>query len=74
MRGGSALSGVGRVVVTLFSMTAPEGEMLGIDPAERSRFVRFDDGKVNFSLKGGEATWLRKRSIQLPNASPTLAS
>jgi hypothetical protein len=40
MRGGSALSGVGRVVVTLFSMTAPEGEMLGIDPAERSRFVR----------------------------------
>jgi hypothetical protein len=76
-RGAGALTGVARIVATLFNMT--EGEASGFadqkmadgtpfDPEQRNRYIRFDDAKANQSLVSIKAKWFYKTSISLDNA------
>ncbi|GAB4073191.1 AAA family ATPase [Ancylobacter sonchi] len=69
-RGGSALVGVARTVVTLFSMSDVDAKVLGVPETERHMFVRFDDAKANLTLTTGAAKWFRKETIRLANGTP----
>jgi KaiC/GvpD/RAD55 family RecA-like ATPase len=71
-RGGGALSGVARVVCTLFGMTSDEAKGFGVADEERVRYLRFDDAKANLSLMSGSARWFEKHSVSLGNAGDGL--
>lgn len=78
-RGGGALSGVARIVSTLFPMTELEFEHYRADikkafpkAADRSRFIRFDDAKANLSLLTPAARWFFKETIGLGNGGDGL--
>lgn len=64
-RGASALSGVARVVATLYGMSLADAERFGIPPDRRNRYVRLDDAKANMSLAAGEAAWFERVSVDL---------
>ena len=66
-RGASSLSGVARVVRTLFGMSERDAEKLGIDAARRHQLVRMDDAKANLSLASHEARWFERKSITIAN-------
>jgi AAA domain len=77
-RGASALTGVARVVGTLFNMTDKEAAVFAdqkltdgsvFDPDNRNRYIRFDDAKANQSLVSRRAKWFFKTSVSLENAS-----
>jgi KaiC/GvpD/RAD55 family RecA-like ATPase len=79
-RGGGSLVGVARVMSTLFTMT--EGEYAQIadalreqavkekleNPVERSRLLRFDDAKVQYSMVSSSARWFCKESVGIGNS------
>jgi hypothetical protein len=68
-RGASALTGVARIVATLFTMSEEEAKACSIKPLEdRVRYIRFDDAKANLSLLSFNARWFQKQSVILPNA------
>lgn len=67
-RGGGALTGVARIVATLFNVTEKEAQQFKIEPEERNRYIRFDDAKANLSLVSAFAKWFRKESISIDNA------
>ncbi len=73
-RGGGALTGVARIVATLFPMTDQEFDLYrkGIKKqyprADRSRFIRFDDAKANHNLMTPAARWFYKETIGVGNA------
>ena len=77
-RGGGALSGVARIVSTLFPMTEPEFDHYRADikkafpKANRGRFIRFDDAKAQYSLVGSSARWFFKETIGVGNAGDGL--
>lgn len=66
-RGGGALTGVARIVATLFTMTEEEASGFKIEPAERVRYIRFDDAKANLNLLNSSARWFEKLSFNLGN-------
>ncbi|MEX2650362.1 MAG: bifunctional DNA primase/polymerase [Alphaproteobacteria bacterium] len=66
-RGASSLVGVARVVDTLYSMTEADAGRLGIDPAERHKYVRLDGAKANFALTGEAPRWFRRDATIIPN-------
>ena len=66
-RGASSLSGVARVVRTLFGMSERDAEKLGIDAARRHQLVRMDDAKANLSLASHQARWFERKSITIAN-------
>jgi len=66
-RGAVALIAAARVVLTINTMTAEEGERFGItDKAERLSIVRIDNDKANRSPPEN-ATWFKKESVDLGN-------
>lgn len=76
-RGGGALSGVARIVSTLFAMTGKEATAFAeqttgrgnkFNPDDRHRYIRYDDAKANFDLISPAARWFKKESISLDNA------
>jgi hypothetical protein len=67
-RGASALTGVARVVSTLFPMTEKEAETMDIDPDDRNSYLRFDDAKANMTLVTFAARWFKKKTFTLDNA------
>lgn len=68
-RGGGALIGTARIVSTMFTMSEEDAAGLGVDEAERYRYVRFDDAKSNLTKISGRARWFEKVSVTLPNGS-----
>lgn len=77
-RGGGALSGVARIVATLFPMTESEFDHYrtqikkAFPQANRGRFIRFDDAKAQYSLLGSFARWFFKETIGIGNAGDGL--
>lgn len=67
IRGAGAIVNSTRVSTTLFPMTEEEAKQIGVEPDQRSRYVRFDDAKINLSLKSVTAKWFEKISVTLDN-------
>ena len=67
IRGGGAIVNSTRVSTTLFPMTEAEAEAIGVASDQRNRYVRFDDAKVNHSLKSASAKWFEKISVTIGN-------
>lgn len=65
-RGGAAIGAAIRNSYTLAAMSkeTAEGYALG---EEYVRFVRLDDGKRNYSLRGGEPSWFYLESLTIAN-------
>jgi hypothetical protein len=66
-RGASALTGVARIVQTLFSMSSKDAELFGIAEEERHLYVRLDDAKANVGLVGNKARWFRREGVEIAN-------
>jgi hypothetical protein len=66
-RGASSLTGVARIVVTLFAMSEKDAEKFGVSPEERRLWVRMDDAKANLSLISGEPRWFRRVTVIIAN-------
>lgn len=66
-RGASALTGVARIVQTLFGMSSRDAEQFGIPDNERHLYVRLDDAKANLSLASPDALWFKRIGVTLPN-------
>lgn len=67
VRGAGAIANVTRVASTMFAMTEAEAEAAGVEPAERHRYVRFDDAKSNLTLMEGRAHWFQKVGVEIGN-------
>jgi len=66
-RGASSLTGVARIVQTLFAMSSRDAEKLGVIEHERRLWVRLDDAKANLSLIDGEASWFKRIGVVIAN-------
>lgn len=64
-RGASSLIGVIRQGATLYTMTEREAVEHGVDPSERHRYARYDEGKANMALLSGRPRWFRRESVRL---------
>jgi hypothetical protein len=73
-RGASAFKDAARLVYTLSKMTQDEAKALGIDDADRWRYVRVDSGKVNIAPAAATAQWYRLVGVPLGNVSRTYPS
>jgi hypothetical protein len=69
VRGAGAIVNSTRITATLMPMTTADADAIGIDPAERFKFVRYDDAKANQSLKSGRARWFEKIGVTLDNGT-----
>lgn len=69
VRGAGSIVNNTRISATLMPMTEAEAENAGINAQDRHKFVRYDDAKVNQSLKSGRARWFEKVSVQLNNGT-----
>ena len=67
-RGGGAMIGVARVICTFFNMTEDEATAMGVEVDDRVNYVRFDDGKANYS-KRGLVRWFEKKTVTLENGT-----
>lgn len=67
-RGASSVSGVARVVQTLFGMSEKDAKKVGISPAQRHLYVRLDDAKATLSLSAGRTSWLKRETVQVPTS------
>jgi hypothetical protein len=72
-RGGGALIGTARILVTLFVMTEDEAQAVGVSPEDRLNYVRFDDAKANHNKKG-LVRWFEKKSRTFPNSTGFIPS
>lgn len=66
-RGASAVINAARIALTLLNANASDTDEYGIPSAERNRWVRLDDAKMNLSLAGQSATWFERTSVKLYN-------
>jgi hypothetical protein len=69
VRGAGAIVNSTRISATLMPMTPEDAASIGIDPATRHLYVRYDDAKANQSLKTTAAKWFRKETVELTNAT-----
>ena len=67
-RGGGSMIGVARVICTFFNMTEDEATAMGVEADDRVNYVRFDDGKANYS-KRGLVRWFEKKTVTLENGT-----
>jgi hypothetical protein len=66
-RGASALLAGARHARTLRTMNDKEAGEMGIEPADRFRYVRIDDGKANMTPRAANAAWFQLANVHLPN-------
>ncbi|MBK8974125.1 MAG: AAA family ATPase [Hahellaceae bacterium] len=66
-RGASSLKDAARCVDTLAKMNQDTASKLNIEPDERPRYIRLDNGKLNFALGLGDAQWFYMNSVKIPN-------
>lgn len=69
-RGASALVNAARFVLALNPMDKAASDMLGIEDADRHRFVRCDAAKSN-RAPAGDAMWIELTSVALGNGDAT---
>jgi hypothetical protein len=69
-RGAKALTDSCRVGLLMASMTTDEAEQLGIDPENRTSFVRLDSAKANLAPRAGQAKWFHLKRIKIGNGTP----
>jgi RecA-family ATPase len=65
-RGASAIGNAVRAVRILNVMSASEADKLGVDEADRLKYLRVDNGKRNYTPPQA-AAWRRFVSVDLPN-------
>jgi hypothetical protein len=68
-RGASALTGIARVISTIFGMSEQEAKLMNIEPEDRNKYVRFDDAKASYTLATRMARWFEKVSVNLMNGN-----
>ena len=66
-RAASALTGIARIVQTLFSMSARDAERYAVAEEDRRLYVRLDDAKANVALITDQARWFRRESVAIAN-------
>ncbi|MDP2619872.1 MAG: bifunctional DNA primase/polymerase [Hyphomicrobiales bacterium] len=66
-RGASALPNASRITATLYGMDQADAKIYGVPEDKRFRFMRLDDGKLNFSLSDGKPSWFEKESVRIGN-------
>jgi AAA domain/Bifunctional DNA primase/polymerase, N-terminal len=67
-RGGGSMIGVARILCTFFDMTEDEALVMDVPVEERNSYVRFDDGKGNYSRRG-TVRWFHKKTVTLNNGT-----
>lgn len=72
-RGASSMRDAARLAKTLMPMTKEEAQTFGIAEAERRRYVRYDDAKVNLA-PAGDTQWFELVGVPLGNATETYPS
>jgi AAA domain len=68
-RGASAIRDAGRLIYTLTTMSEDEAKAFGINPEERTRYIRLDKGKVNLAPPSRTATWFKLVGVRLENGN-----
>jgi hypothetical protein len=68
-RGGSAARDAGRLIYTLTAMNEDEAKTFGINPEERTAYVRLDKAKVNLAPPARTAEWFKLVGVPLDNAT-----
>jgi hypothetical protein len=68
-RGASSTKDATRIANTLAPMSEAEAEQFGIEPHERTSYIRFDNGKHNL-CPARQAKWFHLVSVPLGNATP----
>ncbi|HJZ19569.1 MAG TPA: AAA family ATPase [Bradyrhizobium sp.] len=68
-RGAKALTDSARVGLIMAPMTTDEAQEFGVDPRDRTGFVRLDDAKANMSKRAGVARWFQLKTIELRNGT-----
>lgn len=68
-RGAKALSDSARIGLLLSSMTEDECNALAVPLADRHRYVRLDDAKMNLSPRAAKASWLFLNHVELGNVT-----
>lgn len=69
-RGASAIVNAARIVVSMTRMSPEEAKKFDIEDEERTRYIRVDDGKNNYALPAGTATWLHLESVRIEAVVP----
>ena len=64
-RGASAFKDSVRVFITLAKMSKETAETFNIDPEERPRLFRMDNGKLNYGPPDDKTTWFKMTSVQV---------
>jgi hypothetical protein len=68
-RGASALVDAGRLIRTVTPMSREDAATLNIREADRARYVRLDDAKINLTAHAGAAMWFRLVGVELGNTT-----
>lgn len=71
-RGASAVTGVARIVTTLYGLDQTTAARYGVPEADRHRYVRLDDAKANMSLLSGEPVFFYRESVRLGEDEETV--
>ena len=66
-RGAGSVNAVTRMGATLYTFDKKTAQAYGVPEEERHRYVRFDDGKGNMSLAGGEPLFFKRKGINIRN-------
>lgn len=62
-RGAGSLMGAARMVTTMYEMDEAEAKKRGVPEEKRRYYVRFDDGKNNLAIIGGEPVFLKREGV-----------
>jgi AAA domain len=68
-RGASSTRDAGRLIYTLATMSEEEAKAFGINPEERTSYIRLDKGKVNLAPPARTAVWFKLVGVQLDNGT-----
>lgn len=64
-RGASSMTGVARVVATLYGMSDKDARTYGVPPDQKHLYVRYDDAKGNMALVSPAARWFKRVGVPL---------
>lgn len=67
IRGGSSIIGAVRTARVLNPMSEAEAAKLGIEAAQRRRYIRIDNAKNNLAPPADKAQWIELTSVELGN-------
>jgi hypothetical protein len=68
-RGASALVDAGRLIRTVTAMSQEDAALFSVPEADRARYVRLDDAKINLTARTAAAMWFRLIGVPLGNTT-----